>query len=480
MTDKMETIDSSEWFDAKMVKAKSTVFGGVVVLVLCFIAVFSNIAFGGVSTGVLGLVSVLMGLLIIFWMLDSWKSKEIIISTNFLLLPFLGLILIGLIQLLPLYTPEIPDGLLSVDAVRSFSLDPYSTRFAILKLLIYFVFFAASLTFINNQRRLRKVAVTIIIFGSLMAFFGIIQRLASPEFIYGIREVGQAIPFASYINQHHFAAFLEMTIGLTLGILFGGATKKDKFLLLTIAVILMGIAIVFTGSRGGMLSLLGVIGFLLIVNLFKTKTKVETSDESEGIQQNAKMQRLVLVGGSAALMVILLVSVVWLGGGKSVERGIGLQTEQQDFTSGRTHFWSVALNIFRDNPVIGAGLESFGVAYTKYDTRNGRFRVEQAHNEYLQTLADAGILGLICVFAFIFLLFKQGFKVVNSTSDHFRRNVAIGSLAGCFGIIIHSFFDFPLRTNANMFFFLILVTLAVNSINYPKLYRKRVKMKKAA
>ena len=47
-----------------------------------------------------------------------------------------------------------------------------------------------------------------------MAFFGILQRLAHPEGIYGFRETPQAIPFGPFVNQHHFAAFMEMTSGV--------------------------------------------------------------------------------------------------------------------------------------------------------------------------------------------------------------------------------------------------------------------------
>lgn len=477
MTDKMETTNSSEWYDAKIVQERTTFFGGAVFFMLCFIAIFSSVAFGGVSTGILGLISIFTGLLVIFWILNGWKKKEIAFSTNFLQLPFLGLILIGMIQLLPFHTPEITDGLLTTPPVSSLSLDPYSTKFAILKLIIFLVFFAASLTFINTQKRVRKMVITIIIFSSVMAFFGIMQRLANPEYIYGIREVGQAIPFASYINQHHFAAFMEMTIGLTLGLIFGGGLKKDKLSLLIIAVMLMGIAIVFTGSRGGLISLIAVIGFLVFMHIFKTAKHSKDPGIEIDAEQNNSKRNFILIGGSLALMFVLLISVIWLGGADSVLRGTGIQSNQLDFTSGRTHFWSVAGEIVRNNPVLGAGLESFGVAFTKYDTWNGQYRIEQAHNDYLQILADAGILGLICVIAFIILLFKQSFRVINETFDTFRRSVAIGSLAGCLGVFVHSFFDFPLRTNANMFFFLIFVTLSVASINYPKLYRKRVKVK---
>ncbi len=476
MAESLETTSSSEWFDATIVKEKTTFWGGAVFFMICLIAIFANLAFGGVSTGALGLISILIGLLVIFWVLDAWKNKQISFSTNFLQLPILGLIVIGLIQLLPFYTPDIPNNLLQTSAVSSLSLDPYSTRFAIIKLVIYLIFFASALRYINTQKRLRKVVITIIVFASIMAFFGVLQRLASSEFIYGIREVKQAVPFASYVNQHHFAAFLEMTIGLTLSLLLGSGTKKDKLLLLIIAVVLMGIAIIFTGSRGGFISLIGVICFLVLLNIFNRNKNIEkTEDQDVADEQSPLMRNLILIGGSVGLVVVLFITVAWLGGGDSALRGTGIEVNQADFTSGRTHFWGVALQIIKDNPILGAGLESFGVAFTKYDTWNGQFRLEYAHNDYLQILADAGIFGLLCIIGFIFLLFKQSFKIINSTSDNFRRNVAIGSLAGCFGIMIHSFFDFPLRTNANMFFFLILVTLAIVPINYPKLYRKRVK-----
>ncbi|MDQ6788127.1 MAG: hypothetical protein M3033_15085, partial [Acidobacteriota bacterium] len=107
------------------------------------------------------------------------------------------------------------------------------------------------------------------------------------------------------------------------------------------------------------------------------------------------------------------------------------------------------------------------------DTWNGTFRVEQAHNDYLQILSDAGILGFACVAAFIILLFKQSLRIIAKSSDNFRRNAAIGALAGCFGIMIHSLFDFPLRTPANGYFFLILAALSTATINYPKLYRRK-------
>jgi O-antigen ligase len=49
-------------------------------------------------------------------------------------------------------------------------------------------------------------------------------------------------------------------------------------------------------------------------------------------------------------------------------------------------------------------------------------------------LAETGIAGLILVIAFLAILFRQGWRIISSTHDRFRRGVALGSLAGCFGV----------------------------------------------
>lgn len=432
--------------------------------------VFSVVAFGAVDFWALGVLSAIAGLIAVLWLADAWRMREFRGNLNVLQIPLLGLIAIGLIQLLPVRAPDVPSDLLPTAATSTLSLAPYSTRFAIVQLVVYLVFFVAAYTFINHRERLRKIVLTIIIFGSTVAFYGILQRLANLEEIYGLRSPGFAVPFASYINQHHFAALMEMTIGVALALVFGGATKNNKRIFLIVAVLIMGMAVVFTSSRGGMISLFGVIGFIVAANILQ-KSRGESTSRIENLSNFRR--NFAFIGAGLTLILILFGFVLLLGGDESLLRGIGLGTTQADVSNGRTHFWAVALQIFRDYPITGAGLDSFGTAFTHYDTWNGTYRVEQAHNDYLQILADAGIFGFACVAAYIFLLFKQGLRTIAESTSRFRRAVAVGALAGCCGILIHSFFDFPLRTPANALFFLTLSVLATVSIHYPKMSKKR-------
>ena len=427
-----------------------------ILFVLSAIPVLSTIGYGAVDIWAVSLLSIVTSVFVVLWLTDGLKTDALRFNTSAMQIPIIGLICIAGVQLLPIGTVAISSDLLNTPVVHSLSLDPYATRFFLIRLIIVFIFFAAALAFIDGRKRIKKVALMIVIFGAVMAFAGILQRLASPDAIYGLRPTPQAIPFGPFVNQHHFAAFMEMTVGLTLGILLFGVAKKDKNGLLGIAAALMVIAMVMTGSRGGILGLLGVVGFVLAARFLPGK--------SVSLEVVKPGSTLGLVAGGAGLLIIIAGAVLFLGGGGALFRGFGFEDQQADITSGRSHFWGVAAKIFLDNPIIGAGFDAFGVAFSKYDTWNGFFRVEQAHNDYLQMLADGGVLAFACVAAFIFLFFRRGLQVINNSTNKFRRSVAVGSMAGCFGILIHSFFDFPLRTQSNAFFFLLLVVLATASV----------------
>jgi O-antigen ligase len=172
-----------------------------------------------------------------------------------------------------------------------------------------------------------------------------------------------------------------------------------------------------------------------------------------------------------ALIIGLFVGVVLLGGESALSRFVGT-VNTDDPTTGRAHFWSVTLDIIRADPVLGSGLGAFGVVYTKYDSRNGMFRLEQAHNDYLQVLADGGLVGAGLALFFVAMLFRIAFDRCNSRDD-FRRGVAIGAISGCFAVLIHSFFDFTLHTTSNALLFLVVAALATLDSRVEELKRRR-------
>src|SRR5829696_6572191 len=108
------TSKSSEWFDATLIDVKPTRLSGLIFGLLCAILILSTIAYGAVDTWALAILSIGAGLIAILWLTDSFLSKEFRFTTNPLQLPIIGVILIGLIQLLPLRNLGISNDLLPI------------------------------------------------------------------------------------------------------------------------------------------------------------------------------------------------------------------------------------------------------------------------------------------------------------------------------------------------------------------------------
>ena len=437
-------------------------------LVICIAIVLSALVYGTVHYWALGLFNLGGLTVLVLWVLDGWRLGSLRVSRNPLQLALLGALLLGLIQLLPLR--EVASSGAASNLANTLSLDPYSTRLVLVQLATLLIYFAATLVFVDSPHRLHILVRTIMIFGFCLALFGLTQSFTSaPTKVYWIRELPQSTAFGPFINRHHFAGYMELTIALPLGLLFAGVVDKDKRLLYLFVAGLMGIALVMTTSRGGIISLVAEIMFLVVVTAIWRKKEEHRSSR----RKPSRLKPIVVrIGLATALLIGLFVGVIMLGGEFSIYRFID-SVNTDDPTTGRAHFWSVTLDIIKAHPYVGTGLGAFGVIYTKYDSRNGLFRLEQAHNDYLQVLSDGGIIGALLALTFVVLLFYIAIKRARSTKDDFRRAVALASLSGCFAVLVHSFFDFTLHTTSNALLFLVLAALATVDSRVEDAPRKR-------
>ena len=434
-------------------RIRHTLASRFAILVICVAIVASTLAYGTVHYWALGLFNLGGLTILVLWVLDAWSLGTLRVSRNALQLPLLGALVLGLVQLLPLRDVS-TEAALALGLSNTLTFDPHATRLVLVQLATLLIYFSATLVFIDTPRRLHLMVRTIMIFGFLLAIFGLTQSFTSPTKVYWMRELNQSTAFGPFINRHHFAGYMELTIALPLGLLFAGAVEREKKLLYIFVAGLMGVALVMTASRGGIISLIAEVMFFVVVTAIFRK-------HSEGRHRRSSRLKAVALrlGLGAVLLVSLFIGVLMFGGEMSINRLIVDSVNTNDPTTGRAHFWSVTLQIIKSHPLIGTGLGAFGVVYTKFDSRNGLFRLEQAHNDYLQVLSDGGIIGAALALAFVALLFYKAFVRARSRDD-FRRGVALASLGGCFAVLVHSFFDFTLHTTSNALLFLVLAALA--------------------
>src|SRR5437660_1370708 len=246
-------------------KRRHTLASRLAFLTICVMIVMTTLAFGTVHYWALAVFAATGAGLVCLWCLDGLTLRSAQLSRNGLQWPLLGMIILGLIQLLPLRPAADNEGL-QLSLSRALSLDPNSTRLVLVQLVSLLIFFSTTLIFTDSPRRLRALTRTIIIFGFLLAMFGLTQSLTTNGTrVYWFRQLTQSTAFGPFINRHHFAGYMELFIALPLGLLFSGALELHKRPLYAFAALLMAVALIMTNSRGGLISLVAEILFVILI-----------------------------------------------------------------------------------------------------------------------------------------------------------------------------------------------------------------------
>src|SRR5262249_6545338 len=144
-------------------------------------------------------------------------------------------------------------------------------------------------------------------------------------------------------------------------------------------------------------------------------------------------------------------SVVWIGVEPVINRvatGDSISSDPsmtRAFYGVRGEIWRDTWTMIRHNPLMGVGLGAYETAYPTYALDSGmQGVVAEAHNDYLQILADAGVIGAGLALWFIIALFRAIARGVRSPNP-LTAAIALGGGAGLFGLLLHSFFDFNLH-----------------------------------
>ncbi len=405
--------------------------------------VFTTLAYGTVHQPIIAMFYILIVLTAMAWAADGLFSGTLQFSKSKLQIPLLLFGVYALLQAIPFGSYAEAAGIAGIG--RTISAEPFATQTTAIHIFFLSAFFAVALYTLDTSARLRRLTAVLTVFGFAYAFYGILQMVLSPDKIYGIYKPQTATPFGSFVNRHDFAAVIEMLIALPLGMVLSGSVRADKRLLYLVAVALMGTSMLLSGSRGGLIALIAEILLLVIITTRSRGTK-----------------GIILKGGLSILLLLSAVGgAIFVGGDTSLTRFAESATSD-DITSSRTQIWTNTVKLIGDSLPLGAGIGAYAQAYTKVDSASGFERVEQAHNDYLQVVADAGVVGFVLGGLFLFWFFREGLRN-SKTENRSRRGIAAGAFAGCFAILVHSAFDFVLHITAISVMFLAVLAILIAS-----------------
>lgn len=385
---------------------------------------FSVLAFGAVEEWSQAVLEVGTALLLVYWSIHAYlkKSEQIVVSPFFL--PLTAFALVILAQILFHLTAS-----------------SYDTRVEFQLLLTYLILVQLISQAFRSANEYRSLVWFLMSLGFAVSIFGILQFLTSNGRLFWVQPMRESTYFfGPYVNRNHFAGFVELVVPFALVPLLMGMVRRERMFLVGLFALVPIVALLLCASRGGIISFvlqLLILGILLSIR--KTSAK------------------FVLTGGVVVLLSVLAVS--GLGVGRLVERFSSYKSF--DVTVGkRASMRQDAWHIFLDHPVLGTGLGTLQMVFPAYETLYDGKVVNHAHDDYVELLAEAGILGGICSAWFVGVLFFESLRGIRNLPRSFNSALNLSGLIGCCGILVHSLVDFNLHIPANALLFFVAAHLA--------------------
>lgn len=328
------------------------------------------------------------------------------------------------------------------------SADFFQTRFFALQLLALTAFLALLYRYAATEDRMRLLAYAVIAIATASAIFGTLRLTTQQEtgFLLPLLKPNQG--FAQFINKNHFAYLMEMAIGLVIGL--GFAERSKQTLPYLTFLLPLWVALVLSNSRGGILAMLTqvVIASMLLLRWAKLRIAL-----------------------AALLVAGVCVGTLWVGGDRLVN-SFAPSTNEQPTTAtrenaSRNEIWSATTKLFAAHPLLGAGLGGYWIAITSYHDASGVLVPQEAHNDYLELLASAGVIGFAIGVWFAVTVIRLAEKNLWSSTGCIRA-LRLGAILGLSGVAVHSLFDFGLHLLGNAVVFLTLMMMATTLIETRK------------
>ncbi|MGD2018814.1 MAG: O-antigen ligase family protein [Planctomycetota bacterium] len=379
------------------------------------------------------------------------------VSTPRAMLPIAGLLALVGLQLV-----DLPAGLLGTVSPRAaelwtqaadaagrtlpaapLSVYPHATALQLDVLVLAALLMLTAATVYRDRAAFKRLLAGVALIGVAVVLVNLGHLvLGEDRSIYGVFDGGatSGAPFASY---SHFSEFVNLALGCALGYLLvtasgrvSGRTLDVRDLVssvgrkpsrlervLTGFLLLGAVAIVLSTSRNGLISMV----FAAAV----TSAAMQYSRRVDGVGWS-------IAGiGLGATVVLLL-----LGVDPVIERFEAISAEG---VGGNTR-----LDLIRDSAAMamafaaaGAGLGTFALAFPGFDTAQRPGTAEHAENQYMEVLAELGLVGALLAATFLVLL---SVRLVKRTRES-RNPADLGVFGVVFGLAavgFHSLTDFGL------------------------------------
>ena len=249
--------------------------------------------------------------------------------------------------------------------------------------------------------------------------------------------VDQPNMLAAFFNYYMFLPLAFMLMN----------TKKSKYWLFLIPVLLEFRGVMVTFSRGGYMAF--ALG-LYAISFFRSKMLFVF---------------LILVGFIVYFNPILLPAGVRYRMGQTfqIDKTSAQEVEYDEASlessaKSRVEIWRASVDMIKDHPVFGVGYKLFPYMLEYYAPQWKGF---DAHNTYIIITAEMGIPALLIFLWCILSILWQTLRLYRRTNDHYAKTIALGYLGGIFGLLLSNMFGSRLDSQEVASYFWILAALVM-------------------
>ena len=331
----------------------------------------------------------------------------------------------------------------------------YVARQEMIRVLVYAGLFFAIVNNLHRQESVQIIVLTLVFLAMAVAGYAIFQFFTGSNKVwnftspYGHRGTG------TFISPNNCAGFLEMILPLGLAWVLVSRAKPTMKVFIGYAALVIVCGIAVTVSRGGWISTaLSLVVFFVL-----------------------------LLGHRTYRLPSLVVLAVLIGGGffflprsyTFKARINALHKDNKLQSDARLELWRPAVEMWREQPWWGVGPAHYDFRFRAWRPVTVQKQPDHAHNDYLNTLADWGLLGVALVTSAWILLGAGVVKtwkcVSGGSSDLGGRNsnkfaLVLGATLGLLAILIHSVVDFNMHIPANAILAVTLMALLSGSLRF--------------
>ena len=366
--------------------------------------------------------------------------------------------------------PDSQDGTVSPEGWQPLTMSTSATRHDLALLLLAVAVFLLGSSLFATPAAQRLLMIVLAANGAILVFFAIVQKLTWNGLLYWSVDIGRLSPLGPFINQNNAGGYVNICLACAVGLtvwLTGKISPDTSYVesdwsrppRFSFASLLRPVLRFIGNLNGSLLSAFALAGFLVAGVVCSLSRGAWIAMVAAAVV-TALLVALARPRGLRVWLIILVAAVGaglvgWAGLQDTVyERFATLLDRKMYETHGLLPLWLDSLQAFPEFWPVGSGLGTYRYVYRPYELNPMDTSYSlHAENQYVESLLDGGVVGLLLMLAAIGLVAWSCWRLLRD--DRSSRSFAFG-VAVTFALAsqaVQGFVDFGLYIPANMLLF---------------------------